>query len=79
MVRPLVTLLLLAAQVEDRALAGEPVGDQPASGDERVLEHLEHPPARRVGGVERARLDEALERPLVDLLRIDALAEVPDG
>ena len=53
------------AEVEDRALAGEPVGLLAAAPRERRLEHLEHPLARRAGRVERAALDERLERALV--------------
>src|SRR5207253_84345 len=45
---------------------------------ERLLETGEHALARRAGRVERAALDERLERPLVHDLRVDALGEVPD-
>ena len=45
---------------------------------ERLLEHGEHPHPRRAGRVERAALDERLERALVDDLRVDALGELPD-
>ena len=65
-------------EVEDRALAGEPVGVLLAAPGERLLEQREHALARRPGRVERAALDEALERALVHDLRVDALAEVPE-
>ena len=45
---------------------------------ERLLEDGEHPHPRLAGRVERAALDERLERALVDDLRVDALREVPD-
>ncbi len=66
------------AEVEDRALAEQLVGLLLLSPGERLLEALEHSLARRAGRVERAGLDERLERALVRHLRIDALREVPD-
>src|SRR5213594_4060545 len=68
----------LVAEVEDRALPREAVGLLPLPPRERVLDDLEHPATRRVGGVERAALHERLERALVRALRIDALREIPD-
>ena len=45
-----------------------------------AVEHLllEEPHAGNPGGAERAALHERLERALVDHLRVDPLAEVPD-
>src|SRR5436190_11399672 len=74
-------LLLLdsEAEVEDRALAGEPVGMLAAAERERLVEHIEHALAGGAGRVERAALDERLERAAVHDLRVDALGEVPNG
>ena len=70
--------LLLAAEVEDRPLAGEPVGLHPSTPRRGLLEHLDHPAARVAGRVQRAAPNQRLQRPLVRDLRIDALGEVPD-
>src|SRR5690242_4889301 len=71
--------LLDGAEVEDRALAREPVGLLLLSPRERLLQQLEHAaPRRGVETVERAALDERLERTLVHELAVDALGEVPD-
>ena len=75
--RPL-DLCLVAPEVEDRALTGEPVGALLAAPREGVLEHFQHPLARRAGRIEGPALDEALEGALVHDLRVDAVAEVPD-
>src|SRR5207244_5331210 len=66
------------AEVEDRALAEQLVGLLLLAPRERLLEADEHPAPRRSGRVERAALDERLERALVHDLRVDALGEVPD-
>jgi hypothetical protein len=68
----------VVAEVEDRALAKQLVGLLLLSPGERLFEAFEHPAPRRAGRIERAALDERLERPLVDGLRVDALGEVPD-
>src|SRR5262245_62906512 len=65
--------------VKDGALAGEPVGLLLPAPRERGLERLPHAAPSRARRVERAALDERLERALVHELRVDALAEVPDG
>ena len=44
----------------------------------RLAEHVQHALARRAGRVERAALDQALDRLLVDGARVDPRAEVPD-
>ena len=69
---------VVEAEVEDRALPREPVGGVTVAPPERGLEALEHPLARGAGRVERAALDERLERALVRDRRVDALGEVPD-
>ena len=66
------------AEVEDRALPGDPVGLLAAAPGQRGVEHVQHPLARRAGRVERAAADQRLERPPVRDLRVDALGEVPD-
>ena len=66
------------AEVEDRSLAGEPVGLLLAAPRERLLEALQHPAPRAAGGVQGAALDERLQRPLVHDLRVDPLGEVPE-
>src|SRR5581483_5715174 len=66
------------AEVEDRPLAEQPVGLLALPPRERLLETLEHYPARPRRRIERAAFDERLERALVHDLRIDALREVPD-
>ena len=72
-------LLLLAERaVEDRRLAGEPVGGGALPVAERGVERREHAHARRPGRVERAALHERLERALVQDLRVDTLGELPD-
>jgi hypothetical protein len=65
-------------EVEDRALSGEPVRLLALAPRERLLEHLEHPETRVAGRVQRAALDERLERALVARRRVDTFAEVPD-
>ena len=65
-------------QVEDRALADLRVLLHLLAGGLGLLEHLEHSLARRAGRVERAALDQRLDRLLVDGAAVDALAEVPD-
>src|SRR3954471_2477260 len=70
--------LLLVAEVEDRALAGDLVGLRAAAPGERLLDALEHPAPSRAGRVERAAFDERLERALVRALGVDALGEVPE-
>ena len=68
-------LLVHRPEVEDRALAGEPVGLlllPPADG---LLEHLEHALARPG---QRTALHERFEHALVRDHRVDALGEVPD-
>ena len=67
-----------AEHLEDRALPGEPVGEVALAPAERVLERGQHRRARGAGRVERAALDERLERALVRDGRVDALGEVPD-
>src|SRR3954468_11551427 len=84
----LVLLVLLAADRrvlellldlgEKRALAAQPLVRGALAVGERVLERLEHPAARGAGRVERAALDQRLERALVHRLRVDALGEVPE-
>src|SRR5438034_10721986 len=64
--------------VEDRALAGEPVGVLPAAERQRLVDDVEHPPPCRAGRIERTALDERLERAPVDDLGIDPLGEVPE-
>ena len=64
--------------VEERGLAHQPVLRELLPVAERLLEDGEHPHPRLAGRVERAALDERLERALVDDLRVDALREVPD-
>ena len=56
--------VLLGPAVEDRGLAGEPVGRLLGAVRERVVEHREHPHPRGAGRVEGAALDERLERAL---------------
>src|SRR5215203_5510394 len=53
---------LLAAEVEDRALAEQPVGLLAPAPRECVVDHLEHPAPRRARRVQRAALDERLSR-----------------
>ena len=69
---------LAEAAVEDRGLAGEPVGRDALAVPESGVERGEHPHPRRAGRVERAALHERLERALVQRLRVDALGELPD-
>ena len=66
---------LVTAQVEDRGLPREPVGRVLLPPRERLLEQDEHPGG--AGRVERAALDQRLERALVHDLRA-TLGEVPD-
>ena len=66
------------AEIEDRALADLRVLLLLGAGALRLLEHGEHPLARRAGRAERAALDQRLDRPLVDRRAVDAAAEVPD-
>jgi len=44
-----------------------------------LLHALEHPAPRRPGRIQRAALDQRLQRPLVRALRIYPLGEVPQG
>src|ERR1700739_441455 len=64
-------------QVEDRALADQRVLLDFLAFGLRRLEHVDHALARRVGGTERAALDQRLDRLLVDGPAVDPLAEVP--
>src|SRR5581483_4473769 len=66
------------AEVEDRALAAARVLLRGLAGRLRLGEDLQHAPAGGARGVERAALDQALDRALVDRARVHALAEVPD-
>ena len=67
------------AEVEDRALAGEPVGLRRAGRSESACSSASSIPCReRARRVERAALDERLERALVHHLRVDPLGEVPE-
>ena len=65
-------------EVEDGSLATARVLLVLLSGRLRLGEHLEHPPPRRPGRVESPALHQALDRPLVDRPRVDAVAEIPD-
>ena len=53
----------------------EAIGDQAPARAEHVLEDVEHAPPRRAGRSEHAGLDKALQRPLVRLAGVDALAQ----
>src|SRR4051794_35767097 len=66
------------AQVEDRTLAHLGVLLNLVAGRLRLGQHLEHPGARGAGRIERAALDQRLDRLLVDAAAVDALAEIPD-
>ena len=66
-------------QVEDRALAHLRVLLGALAGGLRGVQHVEHPAARGAGGLERAALDQRLDRALVHRAAVDALAEVPDA
>ena len=70
---------LLAAEVEDRALAEQPVGLLAPAPRECVVDHLEHPAPRCSRRVQRAALDQRLERALVGDRGVDPFREIPEG
>src|SRR5918995_3690732 len=71
-------LVLAERSVEDRGLAGKPIGRDALAVAECGVEGREHSEPCRARGVERPALHERLERPLVQHLRVDALGQLPD-
>src|SRR6186713_2691350 len=66
-------------EIEDRGLPTQLVLLCLLAGSLCEAEDFEHALAGRAGRIERAALDQALDRLLVHRARIDARAEVPDG
>src|SRR5205823_8193547 len=64
--------------LEHRLLAEEEIFLQLRSRPECLLDCIEHPPPRSPGRIERAAVDERLQRALVHDLRVDALGEIPE-